>query len=520
MAAADPPAPPTGQLVDGRELPGGGARTRAVDPRTGRPTGPEYADATPDQVAGAARCAGAARDALAAAGPDVVAGLLDGIAAALDGARDGIVALADTETGLGRTRLEGETARTTGQLRMFADLVRSGAHLDVLVEPADPTAVPPRPDLRRTRVPVGPVAVFGASNFPLAFGVAGGDTASALAARCPVVVKAHPAHPGTSAAVGDLIVRQVAAAGLPAGVFGLVHGAEAAVGQALVAAPEIAAVGFTGSTTAGLALTATARARPVPIPVHAEMSSLNPVVVTPAALADALVPTARELAASVTTGWGQLCTKPGVVVVPDRSADAFVDELAAALAQASPGPLLTAAIRDRLRDRAAELGAPGPVPGPGHHHPPLVARATAQEFLADPRLREEVFGPAVVVVTVADLDEARAVVAALPGSLTGTVRSGPGVDGRGDEWAAPLVRALLPRVGRLLGAGVPTGVAVTAAQHHGGPFPATGSPEHTSVGTRAVDRFTRPVVFQDVPQALLPPELRDRSPISTSRGAA
>lgn len=514
MAGPEAPAPPTGQLVGGRELPGGGAHTTAVDPRTGRPTGPGYPDATQEQVAEAARCAGAARDTLAQAGPDVVARLLEGIADALDGARDGIVALADAETGLGRARLEGETARTTGQLRMFADLVRSGAHLDVVVEPADPAATPPRPDLRRMRVPLGPVAVFGASNFPLAFGVAGGDTAAALAARCPVVVKAHPAHPGTSAAVGDLVRRQVASAELPAGVFGLVHGAGPAVGQALVAAPEISAVGFTGSTAAGLALTATAQARPVPIPVFAEMSSLNPVVVTPAALADALVPTARELAASVTTGWGQLCTKPGVVVVPHEYADRFVDELTAGLAQAPSGLLLTAAVRDRFRDRLVELGplartAADPAVGGEHRHPPFVVRSSAGEFLADPRLREEVFGPAVVVVTVADLADALAVVAALPGSLTGTVRSGAGDDGRGDEWAAPLVQTLLPGVGRLLGAGVPTGVAVTAAQHHGGPFPSTGSSQYTSVGTRAVDRFTRPVVFQDVPQALLPPELRD-----------
>lgn len=509
MDGPDGTSPPTGQLIGGDVVAGAGTRTRAVDPRTGRPTGPEYADATPEQVAEAARCAGAARAALADADSAAVAGLLDGIAAALDGARDGIVALADVETGLGRARLVGETARTTGQLRMFADLVRDGRHLDVVVEPADPTATPPRPELRRMRVPIGPVAVFGASNFPLAFGVAGGDTAAALAARCPVVVKAHPAHPGTSAAVGDLVRRAVADARLPPGVFGLVHGADPAVARALVAAPEIAAVGFTGSTTAGLALTATARARPVPIPVYAEMSSLNPVVVTPAALADALAPTARELAASVTTGQGQLCTKPGVVVVPAGYGDAFVDELVAGLAEAPAGPLLTAGIRDRLRDRVAELGprarpAAAPAGGDGLHHPPVVVRATAREFLADPRLREEVFGPAVVVVAVADLDEALAVVAALPGSLTGTVRSGRG----DDDWAGPLVRALLPQVGRLLGAGVPTGVAVTAAQHHGGPFPATGSPEHTSVGTRAVDRFTRPVVLQDVPPALLPAALR------------
>ncbi len=511
-------ATPTGQLIGGRELPGGGTGTTAVDPWTGQPLGPVHADATPEQVADAVALAAGARDAFAAAGPDLVEGLLLGIAGAIEAAGADIVGIADAETGLGPARLRGETTRTVDQLRMFAGVVREGSHLDVVVERADPAAGPPRPDLRRMRVPVGPVAVFGASNFPLAFGVAGGDTAAALAARCPVVVKAHPAHPGTSAMIGDIIRGQVAGAGLPAGVFAMVHGADAAVGQALVAAAGIAAVGFTGSATAGLALTRTAQARPVPIPVFAEMGSLNPVVLTPAALAAGPAGAGRALAASVTAGWGQFCTKPGLVVVPGTAADGVVAELTAALAQAPAGVLLTAAIRNRLDAQLAALGplarTVGTRPHPdtaGHHHPAFVVRTTARAFLADPRLHEEMFGPAVVVVSVEDLAEAVDVITALPGSLTGTVHSGDP-----DDWAPALVRVLLPKVGRLLGDGVPTGVAVTAAQHHGGPFPATGAAQYTSVGTRAVDRFTRPVAFQDVPQRLLPPELRDVGSPSTT----
>lgn len=502
---------PSGLLIDGCEVPGAGSAVHAIDPRSGSELPGTYADATPYQVGLAAAAAAAACGAVADAPAEVIAGLLSGVADELTAIGDAVVALADAETGLGPVRLRGELARTTAQLRLFAGVVRDDAHLDILIEPADPDAVPPRPDLRRMRVPLGPVAVFGASNFPLAFGVAGGDTASALAARCPVIAKAHPAHPGTSAVLGAVLARQVEQAGLPAGTVGLVHGADPAVSRALVAAPQVSAVGFTGSTGAGLALTRVAQDRPVPIPVYAEMGSLNPVVITPAALVGGSAAPARALAASVTAGWGQFCTKPGLVVLPAAAAKAFTSELIAALAGAEPGVLLTAAIAERLRERADELDAHRvaateiPAATVGHRHPAVVVQADAPRFLTDPRLREETFGPALVVVAVTGLDEAVAVLAAVPGSLTGTLWSGP----PGDDWATPLIRLLLPRVGRLLGGGVPTGVAVTAAQHHGGPFPATTSAQHTSVGPRAIDRFTRPVAFQDVPDHLLPAPLTD-----------
>jgi NADP-dependent aldehyde dehydrogenase len=405
---------------------------------------------------------------------------------------------------------------------MFAELVASGDQLEAIVDPPDPDRVPPRTDLRRMLIPLGPVAVFGASNFPLAFGVAGGDTAAALAAGCPVVVKAHPAHPATSELCGRAIAAAVAATGFPAGFFSLVHGRGADVGGALVREPAIAAVGFTGSLAAGRALYDLAAARPTPIPVYAEMGSVNPLLVTPAALAERGDDIADGLAASLQMGAGQFCTSPGLLLIPSGDAgDAFVERLVSVLGDGPPGCMLTASIRDALVEQVAHtrtvagvevLLEGGPTDGPGSLLGATVMAASAADVVAQPELVEEHFGPASLVVRYADDGERDAVVAAVPGSLTFAIHAGADEV----ERLVDLQALMAERSGRVLWNGFPTGVAVTPAMQHGGPYPATTS-LHTSVGTTAIRRFQRPVAFQDAPQAALPPALRDGNPLGIRR---
>jgi NADP-dependent aldehyde dehydrogenase len=373
-------------------------------------------------------------------------------------------------------------------------------------------------------LPLGPVAVFGASNFPLAFGVAGGDTAAALAAGCPVVAKAHPAHPATSELCGRAIAEGVAARGFPPGFFSLVHGPGAAVGGALVREPAIAAVGFTGSLAAGRALHDLAAARPTPIPVYAEMGSVNPLLLTPAALAERGEEIAGGLATSLLMGTGQFCTSPGLILVPGGTdGDAFVERLVSILGESPAGCMLTASLRDTLVERLdATKAAPGievvleggaPEGEPGALLTATVLTTTASEVVAQPALLEEHFGPASLVVRYEDDDERDAVVEAVEGSLTFTIHAGA-------EEAQDLagVQALMAeRAGRVLWNGFPTGVAVTPAMHHGGPYPATTSSLHTSVGTTAIRRFQRPVSFQDAPQEVLPPALQDGNPLGIRR---
>ncbi|MEU2440618.1 aldehyde dehydrogenase (NADP(+)) [Streptomyces rubradiris] len=494
----------------------------SVDPRTGKQREQVAVEATAQEVDAAVRAAHAAREALADRA--VRAAFLRSAAAGLDAARDPLVGTADAETALGQVRLAGELARTAYQLRAFADIVEEGAFLDVVIDHPDATATPPVPDLRRYKVPLGVVAVYSASNFPFAFSVAGGDTASALAAGCPVVVKAHPDHPALSERVAEVLRRAAVEHGLPEGVVGLVHGFQA--GIELIKHPLVAAAGFTGSVRGGRALFDAAAARPVPIPFHGELGSLNPVLVTEAAAAERAEEIGGGLAGSMTLGVGQFCVKPGLVLVPSGGAgDQLVKSLADAVAGTDAGVLLDHRMRDNfiagVAERAELPDVDAPVtPGEGGEHTVsagflTVPAAKLTEEGDHDLLLEECFGPVTVVARYADEQEAKAVLSRLPGNLTATVQLSSGEtagQGRGPE----LLAELTPLAGRVLVNGWPTGVAVAPAQHHGGPYPATTSTS-TSVGGTAIERWLRPVVYQNSPEALLPAELKDDNPLGLPR---
>lgn len=512
---------PTGvQLVAGVESWQGPATLQAVDPRTGQTLDPLFHEAMPGEVAQAAAAAAAAAGEYAAVPAGRRAAFLRVIARRLLDLGDPLLERCEAETGLPRPRLVSERGRTLAQVEMFAALVEEGSWVDARLERPQPARQPqPKPDLRRLLVPLGPVAVFGASNFPLAFSVAGGDTVSALAAGCPVVVKGHPGHPGTSELVARAILAALSECGLPAGVFSLVQGASPAVGQALVTQPEIRAVGFTGSLRAGRALLAAAARRAEPIPVFAEMGSCNPLFVLPGALAARGEAIAAGLAASVTLGAGQFCTSPGLVVlVAGPDADAFLARLGALLAGSAAGTLVHAGIkagydeglRAHLATPGVELVAQSVAAGPcaATEARPALLAVDAETFLRAPRLMEELFGPATLAVRCRHEGERRAVAAALPGQLTASLHGTPAeLPGHRD-----LFDLLQARVGRLLVNGYPTGVEVCPSMQHGGPWPASSDARFTSVGTAALQRFARPVCFQDVPAALLPEELRDENP--------
>ncbi|MFF5755408.1 aldehyde dehydrogenase (NADP(+)) [Streptomyces longwoodensis] len=494
----------------------------SVDPRTGKQREQVAVEATAQEVDAAVRAAHEVRGSLADRA--VRAAFLRGAADALEAARDGLVETADAETALGPVRLTGELARTCYQLRAFADIVDEGAFLGVVIDHPDDTATPPVPDLRRYKVPLGVIAVYSASNFPFAFSVAGGDTASALAAGCPVVVKAHPDHPGLSELVVKVLRRAAREQGVPDAVVGLVHGFEA--GLELIRHPLVAAAGFTGSVKGGRALFDAAAARPVPIPFHGELGSLNPVVVTEAAAAERAEAIGAGLAGSMTLGVGQFCVKPGLVLVPSGAAgDGLVKSLTDAVSDTDAGVLLDHRMRDNflagIAERTQLPDVESPVtPGAGGEH------TVSAGFLTVPAgklagegehdvLLEECFGPVTVVARYDDDAEARAVLSRLPGNLTATVHlSTEEAEGRGR--GPELLAELTPLAGRVLVNGWPTGVAVAPAQHHGGPYPATTSTS-TSVGGTAIERWLRPVAYQNAPEALLPPELRDDNPLGLPR---
>ncbi|MEN9483297.1 aldehyde dehydrogenase family protein [Sphaerotilus montanus] len=437
--------------------------------------------------------------------------LLRALAAALEGDRADLVALADRETALGPVRLNGELDRTAFQLRRFADLAERGAPFAFTDDPAVAGAPPAgHPAMQRWSVPLGPVAMFSASNFPFAFSVLGGDTASALAAGCPVVVKAHTGHLQLSNRVFGLIQGVLAAQGLPEGLIGLVQGGGRDIGVRLIRHPAIAAGAFTGSTQGGAALAAEAAARPRPVPFFGELGSVNPVVALPARLATEGAALAATLAGSITLGCGQFCTNPGVIVLIDEVQpgldvkavnDGFVAQLAEALRPQQPHAMLTTAMRGAFEAGVAHWAQAGAemlvqeTAAAGQPPRPVLAQVLAHEFIARAALREEVFGPSSLVVRAASLAQALQVLQAVGGTLTVTLW---GLDADTDQTRA-LVRGAMAIAGRVLFAGVPTGVAVTTAQQHGGPWPSSTRPESTSVGDAAMARFLRPVCLQDAP---------------------
>lgn len=442
--------------------------------------------------------------------PGTRADWLRAVADGLDAAADELVPLARTESHLPEARLRGELTRTTFQLRLLAEEVVRGEALDATIDHADESwGMGPRPDIRRVNVPLGVVGVFGASNFPFAFSVMGGDSASALAAGCAVVHKVHEAHTELGLCTAEIVVASLRGAGAPDGLFAAVTGRDA--GSALVDHPLTAAVGFTGSTRVGRALMEQAAARPVPIPFYGELGSINPVFVTPAAWDARAEEILRGYVGSFTLGTGQFCTKPGLLFVPSLD-DAAARTLQGAVADVEPAPMLTPRLADGFVDAreaiASRDGVSALVPGGAGEAPaPALLTTTLDAVLADPTIvREEMFGPASVVVTYTDPARLPEVIDVLEGQLTASVHAEDAED------VSALLAALEHRTGRVVWNGWPTGVTVSYAQHHGGPFPATTAPGTTSVGTAAVRRFTRPVAYQDVPDQQLPPALQDANP--------
>jgi len=505
----------TGEMPIGRAaIRGAGREIHGVAAAGGERLEPTFRGATPDLADRACNLAAQAFDAYRETPRDVRARFLETIADNLQACGEEIVARCILESGLPRPRLEGELGRTTNQLRLFAAELRAGRFLDVRIDSALPDRKPaPRPDLRlRLRnIALGPVAVFGASNFPLAFSVAGGDTASALAAGCPVVAKAHNAHPGTSELAGRAIQRAASDLDLPEGVFSLLFDADVAIGQALVAHPAIKAVGFTGSRRGGLALLQIAQAREEPIPVYAEMSSINPVLLLPAALASRGAAIGQAFASALTLGAGQFCTNPGLVLALDGPGlDDFLAAAAEALSAVPAATMLTCGICDAYgAGVAALIGHPDVTRiaegqrGPAFQASAALFATSAEAFRRDRSLQAEVFGAASLVVRCADLADLQATLEEMEGQLTVAVHA--------DDADHPLAQRLMPalerKAGRIVFNGFGTGVEVGHAMVHGGPFPATSDSRWTSVGSLAIRRFLRPVSYQDVPEGLLPREL-------------
>lgn len=498
------------------------ATFQAIEPATGAPLPEEFPTATAAEVDQACRRAADAFGVLRATPAAVRSALLRAMAQGLETGAAGIIERAHRETALPVARLQSEMGRTCAQLRLFATVLDEGSWVDARIDTADPGRMPvPKPDVRSMRRPLGPVVVFGASNFPLAFSVAGGDTAAALAAGNPVIAKAHPAHPGTCERVGRILADAVRAAGLPAGTFALLFDAGHEVGQALVRHPLAAAVAFTGSRAGGEALMRLAAERPHPIPVFAEMGSVNPVLILPGALQARGAAIATGLHASFTLGAGQFCTNPGVVLLEEGEAgDAFLATLAELTAATAAGSLLTPGIcqsygkgQERLAALGAERLAQGSAGTAATAACAAVWQVTAERALAEPRLLEEVFGPSTLAVRYRGEEELERLLCHLEGNLTASVHAEP------DELraVAPLLSLLETKAGRLLINQFPTGVEVCHAMVHGGPFPATSDGRSTSVGTRSLERFTRFVAYQGFPQEALPPELRDDNPLGVWR---
>ncbi|MCB0497478.1 MAG: aldehyde dehydrogenase (NADP(+)) [Cyclobacteriaceae bacterium] len=497
---------------------GSGSTMQGVNPVTNTMIPDKFFIATPEDVDKAMRKAQAAFHAYSTSNWNQRAAFLETIADEMEALGDVLVKKASEETGLPEARIIGERGRTTSQLRMFASYIRTGNWVEATIDTAIPDRTPvPKPDLRKMMVPLGPVVVFGASNFPLAYSVAGGDTAAALAAGCPVLVKAHPGHPGTSALVGEAIIKAAKKHNMPDGVFSLLFDNGFAVGQALVGHPHATAVGFTGSVGGGRALFDIAAKRPNPIPVFAEMGSTNPVILLPQALKVRAKAVAEEYAGSITLGVGQFCTNPGLLFgIKGEELEVFKKHLKNAFVQTNPGTMLHEGIEKAFVQKSGKMLSEPDVAvlvesdaqastGQGR---PTVAAAKGSEFITNPALHEEVFGPFSMLIECENAKELKECVKALHGQLTGTLIGEPS----DFKVHVSIAYQLQQKVGRLIFNGVPTGVEVCPSMMHGGPYPATTDSRFTAVGIHSIKRFLRPVAFQNTPQELLPDPLKNENP--------
>ena len=515
--------PDGGSLIGNGSSGLGGGSFKAYDPAKNTLLEPTFTSADLTDVDRAAELAAAAAPALARLSGAARGKFLRAIAANLEAKVDDLVARAMQETALPEPRLKGEVGRTAGQLRLYAEAAERGDWLDARIETANPDRKPlPKPDHRSMLRPLGPVVVFGSSNFPFAYSVAGGDTASAFAVGCPVIVKAHPAHPGTSELVGRLILHAVRDCGLPEGTFSLLFDDGFAVGQALVKHPVVKAAGFTGSVKGGRALTDLGAARPEPIPVYAEMGSVNPVFILPGAIAERAPALVEGLYASAMIGVGQFCTNPGLIVLQrSPAAEQFVKDLAARLVATLEGTMLTPGIRKAfVANTTARAQQPGvKVIAQGNavslcNAAPVWFETGAREFLGNHALSEEIFGPSSLIVWCQDRAEMLQVAAHVEGTLTATLLAGAAEA----KDQADLIEVLATKAGRLVLNGYPTGVEVSHAIVHGGPYPSTSDGGRTtSVGTRALGRWARPVCYQNFSDDLLPAELQNANPLKIHR---
>ncbi len=520
----------SGEQIIGYEFSKKGTQAfHGIDPTTGEKLEPAFYEATAEEIDQAVQAAGKCFDSYRSLEPEKKAIFLEKIADEILALDTGLIQRCSKETGLPEARLINERGRTVNQLKLFASVLREGSWIEARIDTAEPGRQPlPKPDIRQMLIPLGPVAVFGASNFPLAFSVAGGDTAAALAAGCPVIVKAHPAHPGTSELVARAIQKAAQDCGLPAGVVSLVQGRTNEVGTQLVEHPLLKAVGFTGSFRGGKAIFDAAVRRPHPIPVYAEMGSVNPVFILPRAVKERGEAIARGLSASVTLGVGQFCTNPGLVLgIKSAEFAAFQERVADGLAEVPPGIMVSCQVSDNynksieklvgtgvvravfIGDSGNEEGNSTPTPGV----PVYLWKTEGKYFMEVPNLLEEVFGPSTLAVELDDREKLLQAADHLEGQLTATIHAG---EGEIEEYPE-LVSILEKKVGRLIINGFPTGVEVSHAMHHGGPFPATTDVRSTSVGTAAIKRFARPICYQDFPAGLLPLALQDDNPLQVWR---
>lgn len=509
-----------GRNFIGMQLSSAGSKTFfGFDPRRGKQLDIPFHEATEGEIDRSLELAAKAFPVLRETAPQAIAGFLERIAVEIEQLGDLLIDQAASESGLGRERLTGERGRTVNQLRLFAKLVQDGSFVDARIDPALPDRKPlPRPDLRRMLIPVGPVVVFGASNFPLAFSVAGGDTSSAFAARNPVVVKGHPAHPGTSELVAGAVVRAVQAADLPEGTFSLVNAVDPARSLAVVRHPLAKAVAFTGSLRAGRAIFDAATHRPDPIPAYVEMGSTNPVFLLPGVIEERTDALVKGLTASVNLGAGQFCTCPGLIfAVKDNAFALFKEKLADAFRESAPATMVHPDVLKGYEEATSRVGkANGVAENRARRSAdpqkteatPILFEADSATWLANGALAHEVFGPSTILVRSESEDELLRIAESLPASLTATVHGTREDLGKYRK----LIALLETKSGRLIFNGYPTGVEVSHAMHHGGPYPATADPKFTSVGTAAIQRFLRPICYQDFPDEALPLELQRENP--------